>query len=485
MFGPAQALLSILMVAAQAGLAASVQDGPDTIWYRIAADDGDVLGYAAREIRPRPGGREVVDSSEMRLQEMGDPTRRVTDRTVTVQDANGRALSIAKESRIGAEWSRTEVQVEGREVRITRRTQADRRTVRVPIGDGVRFDAGDGLLAGWDMGAVPRLEFDNFNLDAMAVERIVIQPVPGASADSDGRIAVIRTRYDGGELRTLARLLLDRERRVVAITQPLFGASISTTVTDRETALRRHPPYHPFAAMMVRAPFRMPPSAMQGHIRYRFGFRDGLAFVPPQTGEQRVTARPDGVVLDICAACGPGLPADPPTLARALQSTPWLQSDHPTLREIARPAAMSRYNQARKMEILVERAQPYLGEVDFAGHFSALETVRRRMGDCTEAAVLLAALGRAAGIPTRVVSGLVYLRERYQGAANTFMPHSWVVAYVDGKWRSYDLALGRFDNSHIALTVGDGEPRAIMAATQLASLLRWDDVAEVRIRPRP
>ncbi len=98
------------------------------------------------------------------------------------------------------------------------------------------------------------------------------------------------------------------------------------------------------------------------------------------------------------------------------------------------------------MELLLERARPYLREVDFAGHFSALETIDRRTGDCTEAAVLLAALGRAAGIPTRVVSGLVYSRQRYHGVSNAFMPHSWVLAYVDGRWRSFDLALDRFDS---------------------------------------
>ena len=137
------------------------------------------------------------------------------------------------------------------------------------------------------------------------------------------------------------------------------------------------------------------------------------------------------------------------------------------------------------MELLMERARPYLGEVDFAGHFSALEAINRRMGDCTEAAVVLAALGRAAGIPTRVVSGLVYSRQRYHGVTNAFMPHSWVVAFVDGRWRSYDLALDRFGSSHIALTVGDGDARSIMASIQLASLLRWEQMAEIRTRPTP
>ena len=108
--------------------------------------------------------------------------------------------------------------------------------------------------------------------------------------------------------------------------------------------------------------------------------------------------------------------------------------------------------------------------------------MRRRAGDCTEAAVLLAALGRAAGIPTRVANGLVYSRQRYHGVGNAFMPHSWTLAYVDGAWRSFDLALDTFDATHIALTVGDGDARSIQAAGQLASLLHWDEMREVRAR---
>jgi hypothetical protein len=97
--------------------------------------------------------------------------------------------------------------------------------------------------------------------------------------------------------------------------------------------------------------------------------------------------------------------------------------------------------------------------------------------------VLLAALGRSAGIPTKVASGLVYSRESYHGVANAFMPHSWTLAYVDGRWRSFDLALDVFDSTHIALTVGDGDSRSILAAGQLASLLDWKEMSEIRPRP--
>ena len=75
---------------------------------------------------------------------------------------------------------------------------------------------------------------------------------------------------------------------------------------------------------------------------------------------------------------------------------------------------------------------------------SALEAITRRAGDCTEAAVVLAALGRSAGIPTRVVNGLVYSRMRYHGVRTAFMPHSWTARLrrraigAASTWRSAD-----------------------------------------------
>ncbi len=353
----------------------------------------------------------------------------------------------------------------------------------VPFQAPVRFDDGQGLLAGWNPAMTPRLEFDNFSLGAMAVERVVIERAPGAVPDSEGRFTALRKRYDGTEIRSVAKLLLDRRNRILAVTQPMFGTGITTRVTDRESALAPHPAFHVLRAAMVKSPFRIPASAMQGQIRYRFTYRDGLAFPLPQTGEQRAAPESDGVILDICGQCGPGLAHDDAYLADARKPTLWMQSDDPRLRAIAAPVARLRLSDTRKMELLLERARPFLAKVDFVGHYSALETMKRRAGDCTEAAVLLAALGRAAGIPTRVVNGLAYSRQQYHGLSNTFMPHSWTLAWTDGAWRSFDLALDKFDSTHIALTVGDGDSRSVTAASQLASLLQWEAMTEVRAAP--
>jgi transglutaminase-like putative cysteine protease len=389
-------------------------------------------------------------------------------------------ISISETSQTGRSSTRTEARIEASQAHIVRETPSERRSATVALPQGVRFDVGAALLRSWDPIAAPRLEFDNFSIDAMDVERIVIEAAPGSAPDAQGRITALRKRYEGSELRAVARIVLGADRGLVEVVQPMFGATMRIRPTDRATATAPRAPYRLLPNVMTRSPFRISPSAAQGHIRYRFAFREGIEFSLPQTGEQRVAAEAGGATVDICSNCGPGRPADAAALEEALRPAPWLQSDHPRLRALALPVARMQISDARKMELLLQRARPYLARIDFTGHYSALETLSRRAGDCTEAAVLLAALGRAAGIPTRVVNGLIYSRERYHGVSNAFMPHSWTLAWVDGQWKSFDLAFDAFDSTHIALTVGDGDPRSVAAAGQLASLLRWESMAEIR-----
>lgn len=465
-----------------APLLAAAADG-ETIWYSISAADGAPFGYTSREVRTGAGETEIVQTTEMHVREGGSPATRISDRTIVRLDRTGRPVAMTDRAETGRSWVTLEVRIGANEAEITRQTSLERRTITVPLPADTRFDDGQGLLRDWNPAATPRLEYFGFSLSAMAVERVVVAVAPGSVPDAEGRIAALRLRYDGTDLRAVQRLQLGPDHRILASTQPMFGAGITTSLSDRATALAPHLPYRALRASMVRSPFRISDAAMRGHIRFRFGFADGLAFALPATGEQRVTAGADGVALDICQSCGPGLAHDPASLADALRPTMWMQSDDRRLLAIARPIAQLRVSDARKMELLLHAALPYLTRIDFAGHFSALETLQRRAGDCTEASVLLAALGRAAGIPTRVVNGLVYSRPIYHGVSNVFMPHSWTLAYVDGAWRSFDLALGNFDATHIALTVGDGDARSVQAALQLGALLRWDGMTEIRPRP--
>lgn len=460
-----------------ATLAAAQSADQTTIWYAISSGTGAPIGHGSTETIERQDGRDVIETQAVFLQEQGEPATNIVSRTVFQQNRDGRTLAINATTHTGAFVSHTDVRVDGATARIINQTPTSRWSGTAALGPSVRFDGGEGLLATWSPSATPRLEFDNFNVDAMSVDHTVIEA--RSFADS-GPILAMRFDYNDGSLVGLYQLTIDRTGQLIDSAQPMFGSMIHLRVADQRTALAPHLPYPIIPNSTVRSPVRISPPAAQGHIRFNISFRDGIAFTLPQTGEQRVAQQGNDAIVDICADCGPGLGTDRETLADALRPTVWMQSDNPRLRAIVAPVAAMAVSDAQKMRLLLQRAKPYIARPDYAGHYSALDTIARRAGDCTEAATLLAALGRAAGIPTRVASGFVYTRQAYFGVSNAFLPHSWTLAYVDGRWRSFDLALENFDSTHIALTIGNGDARSIAAASQLASLVRFDSLVEVR-----
>jgi hypothetical protein len=469
--------------------AAAPDDG--AAWYRITIADGGAIGYASERIAATAdGGRDIVDEQVIEVLAPGDraPSAglfslpgavRTGARIVRHEDRSGHTVSIDAANDSGGLTTHTQAAIAGGSAVLTQSGGGSgARSVTLTLPPGIRFDSCDGLLPGWDRSAAPRLECDDLNVSAMTVEHVVIEPVAGGGTD------VLRKRYHDGTLMNVARLTLDGAGTIVASRQPMFGSDITIARTDRETATAPHPPYRLLMSAMMKSPYRIPDAALHGHIRYRFAFRDAMAFALPATGEQRVTADADGATVDICPDCGDGLPTDAAYLADARKPAPWLESDAPQIVALAQGVARDRTaSDTRKMDLLRAKTQHLLPRVDFIGHYSALAALKRGSGDCTESAALLAALGRAAGIPTRVVNGLVYSRERYHGVSNVFLPHSWVVAFADGRWRSFDAALGSFDDTHIALNVNDGDDRSAFAAIQLAGVLEWTAMQEVRPKP--
>ena len=99
----------------------------------------------------------------------------------------------------------------------------------------------------------------------------------------------------------------------------------------------------------------------------------------------------------------------------------------------------------------------YISEKNLSvGYASASEVAVSKQGDCSEHAVLTAAMCRAVGIPARIVVGLVYVEE-FGHRKNIFGGHAWNQVYIDGKWIGIDATRG-FGAGHIELATGAGEP---------------------------
>ncbi len=103
------------------------------------------------------------------------------------------------------------------------------------------------------------------------------------------------------------------------------------------------------------------------------------------------------------------------------------------------------------------------------GLASAAEVARSPEGDCTEHAVLTAAMLRAQKIPARVATGLV-LVEEIAGRKSIFGYHMWTQALIDGCWVDFDATQPhRFDATHIALSVSPLDDGALLS--EITSIL--------------
>jgi transglutaminase/protease-like cytokinesis protein 3 len=100
---------------------------------------------------------------------------------------------------------------------------------------------------------------------------------------------------------------------------------------------------------------------------------------------------------------------------------------------------------------------------DFSQVFaSAADVARTGRGDCTEYAVLLAALCRARGIPARVAFGLVYVAPQ-QG----FLYHMWTEVWIKDRWIPIDATLGRGGIGADHLKLSDSNLKGASAYTSL------------------
>lgn len=145
------------------------------------------------------------------------------------------------------------------------------------------------------------------------------------------------------------------------------------------------------------------------------------------------------------------LPASDPTFATDLAATPFLQSEHPRIKEQLGLILQGEQDAQRAVRKLLDWTYTTLDKEPTVGVPTALETLSSKKGDCNEHTVLFTALARAAGIPARVAAGVVYL----DGA---FYYHAWSEVWL-GHWIAVDPVLNQFpaDATHIKFIQGGPE----------------------------
>jgi hypothetical protein len=273
---------------------------------------------------------------------------------------------------------------------------------------------------------------------------------------------------------------IDDEQNVAKLVMPVMGYELTLLACSRECAQAPNQPADILMHALVPAPRAIGAEERQRGLQLRLSASDGgeeLRFV--ETDEQSVVAAGGGVDLKIAPVGNATAAVEGKPDASDLRANDWLQSNAREIRELARKGAGDARGAREQMQRLEDFVRAFIRTKDLnVGYASALEVARKPEGDCTEHAVLLAALGRARGIPTRVVDGIVYV-DNYAGREHVFVPHAWTQAYVDGRWQSFDAALRGFDAGHIALSYGNGDPWRFFAGFNALGRMRIESVAAI------
>ena len=151
-----------------------------------------------------------------------------------------------------------------------------------------------------------------------------------------------------------------------------------------------------------------------------------------------------------------------------LQSSHFINSADVKVRELARRAVgleQDPWKKALKIERYVADAMRPKNHELLA---TADHVARTLEGDCTEYAMLTAAMCRAEGVPSRTAIGLVYGEVRGQPA---FVFHMWTEVWVRGQWVGLDATLGRGGIGAAHLKVSDQSWHNESSMTPLLSTL--------------
>jgi transglutaminase-like putative cysteine protease len=149
--------------------------------------------------------------------------------------------------------------------------------------------------------------------------------------------------------------------------------------------------------------------------------------------------------------------------AAYLSPEPFLESDAPEIIAEMNVALKGVTGARARAERLTRYVNALLDKKPTVSLPSAREVLRTKVGDCNEHTALYVAMARAAGIPARIVVGLVFVR----GVQGAFYYHAWPEVYLDegngrGMWLPVDPTLNQFpaDGTHLRLVRGGLDKQA-------------------------
>ena len=448
----------------------SEAQGEETEYFALLME-GKKVGYAIQ--RRDVEGDKVTTSVELKitLSRTGIPVS-VQTRAITIETIDGKPLGFELEQAMGIMATKTTATID------------EQGKVKVKTGQQeVEFDWPDGAVMSEGMrllhlkhGLKEGTTYNVKAFDPSMMQVVDVEVKVGSKQNVDllGRVVALIEVKSTISLPQIGPMIsseyYDDELRLQKSVMPVMGMSIEQVACSREFALGEIDVLEVVDKMFMKSPEPLGDVGSARSITYHLSpIQETADLNIPSGDNQRVQRLSNGnlilTVEPVAAPKGVSFPykgSDPEAL-EALEPSRYVESDQKVIIDLAKRAvgrASDAAEAARRIEAFVAG---YVEDKNLSvGYASAVEVASSKQGDCTEHAVLTAALCRAVGIPAQVVTGLAYVEE-WSTVVNGFGGHAWAKAYIGGKWIGLDAAFrgtgrGGYDAGHIALAAGGGNP---------------------------
>jgi len=469
-------MLTLLFLAAWAfaGATGLALGDTDEVEYYALLIDGNKIGHMAVT---RAVADEAVTTSENMTMTIARGPESMTIHIFSrhLETADGRPVAFEVEQNIGGVWQKTRGRiVDGHaEVSIEGVTGSRKQTIAWPEGalmaEGLRLLQVDkGLEAG------TKYEATVFEPSMLIGMKGTVEVGDTADADLFGRVvkltqvnvtldmptgAITSTHYVNPAFRAMRTLV------------PVMRMNMEMVACSKEFALSDNDVVDFLKKLFVDSPMELKDLRSKKAAQYTLVPANGARLTLPTDDSQTVKSGLGGrLIVEVEPAAwssGAALPysGTDPNILQALRPTHYVESDDEKVMELARAAVGDTTDAAEAVRKIESFVAGYIKTKDLSvGYASAAEVALSRQGDCTEHAVLAAAMCRAAGIPARVAFGLVYVEE-FMGHKNVFGGHAWTQAYLGDKWVGIDATRvpGGYGAGHILLGTGNGDAADFLA----------------------
>jgi hypothetical protein len=449
-----------LLTGAEAGLTSDVPKANANDRWMGVYISGRKVGYTHQRLTPENGGFRFTEESLLRIKVLdSDQTVRSEVKGTVAGDWSLRSFSVSLRSGVGVLEATGEVADGHLDVSLL--TAGERTQQRLPT-DGPLYVAAVARERLVQAGLAPGRELTVSVFDPSSMQNHPLHmTVAAAPAAADASVRW-RVREQFRNLETT--VWLDGDGHVVREEGPMGFTAVRESAEQALTAGwdgNNH--FDLIAAVAIPIDPPIPDARNLARFEARVA---GLGdMVLPSDARQRLYG--NKLIVERETATGGAsyvLPYGGSEWRAELAATPFLQSDHPRVRETAAEILQGEVDARRAAERLRHWVFEHLRKVPTASLPNALQALAMGEGDCNEHAVLYAALARAAGLPARVVAGIVYID-------GVFLYHAWNEVWLGEGWVSTDTTVDQMpvDATHVKLV--EGGPEAHTAIVPLLGRL--------------